>query len=116
MTPAPERFNRTRVIVNGDFLPGQTLATKSSSVSQDVQGTWFIDARAFMTYLGGSVSYQDGATCLFLDGKSYAVPAAQARFNADKVLTVSADALRDLLKYEYCYDEALNALFFVTPK
>ena len=113
MATAPARFNKTRTVVYGDFLPGQALISKSGSAAQDAQETWFVDARAFMTYLGGSVSHQDGTTWLFLAGKSYAVPSDQARFNADKVLTISAGAIHDLLGFQYRYDDALNALFFV---
>jgi UDP-2,3-diacylglucosamine pyrophosphatase LpxH len=113
MTPAPARFNRTRTVVYGDYLPGQAINSKSASAAQDSKGTWFVDARAFMTYLGGAVSYQDGITWLFLGSKSYAVPSDQVQFNADKVLTLSTEAIHDLLGFQYRYDDALNAIFFV---
>lgn len=113
ITPAPERFNRTRTIVYGDFLGGQAIYSKSGSAAQDSNGTWFVDAKGFMTYLGGAVLYQDETTWLFLGSESHFVPSDQARFNSDKTLVISADALHDLLGFQYRYDGALNALFFV---
>ena len=110
-TTAPGRFNRTRTIVYGDYLPGSAI--DPSYTARDSKGAWFVDAKAFMTYLGGSVSYQDGTAWLFLAGKARAVPSSQARINAAKVLTVSADAIHDLLGFRYTYDDSLNALFFV---
>jgi len=110
MTTAPGRFNRTRAVVYGDYLPGRAI--NPSSAARDSKGAWFVDAKAFMTYLGGSVSYQDGTTWLFLAGKGYSVPSSQARINAAKILTVSADAIHDLLGFRYTYDDSLNALFF----
>ena len=110
ITAAPERFNKTRTVVYGDFLPGQAL--NPSVAAQDAQGTWFVDAKAFMACLGGAVSSQDGTTWLFLGSRSYAVPSGQTRFNSAKVLAISAGALHDLLGFQCRYDDALNALFF----
>jgi hypothetical protein len=110
MTTAPGRFNKTRTVVYGDYLPGHAI--NPSSAVRDSKGIWFVDAKAFMTYLGGSVSYQDGTTWLLLGGKAYAVPSSQAKTNAAKVFTVSADAIHDLLGFKYSYDDSLNALLF----
>jgi hypothetical protein len=110
LTTRPGRFKKTRTVLYGDFLPGR--AVNPSSTVRDSKGTWFVDARAFMTYLGGSVSYQDGTAWLFLGSKAYQVASSQSRFNSAKILTVSADAIHDLLGFKYRYDDSLNVLFF----
>lgn len=110
ITTAPGKYNVTRVAVYGSLLGGQTI--NAPSAQKNTNDEWFIDINAFMTYIGGTVTSTNDKTTLHLGGKDYDIPADKVVINTNKVVTVSAEAIKSLLGYSYNYDSGLNVIFF----
>jgi len=110
LTCAPAKFNATRVAVYGSLLGGSAL--NRPSAAKGTNGDWYVDAKAFMSYLGGSLLPLNDKLSLSLGTNTFEIPAEHWQRLKDGP-SLSVSTIKNVLGYSCRYDESLNVLFFV---
>lgn len=123
-TALPTKFNATMLTIYGNMLQQPFMPSNPKQIN----GKWYIPARAFMQYLGSNVDWNAngtinitygktqaniaiGSTTAQLNGKNLTIPDAVV---SDNGLTwISADDLKALFGFNYKYDSNTNMLMFV---
>ncbi|MFU0782375.1 MAG: 3',5'-cyclic AMP phosphodiesterase CpdA [Thermoanaerobacterium thermosaccharolyticum] len=123
-TVLPTKFNATMLTIYGNMLQQPFMPSNPKQIN----GKWYVPARAFMQYLGSNVDWNAngtinitygktqaniaiGSTTAQLNGKNLTIPDAVV---SDNGLTwISADDLKALFGFNYKYDSNTNMLMFV---
>ncbi|MDI6605215.1 MAG: stalk domain-containing protein [Thermoanaerobacteraceae bacterium] len=123
-TVVPTKFNATMLTIYGNMLQQPFIPANPKQIN----GKWYVPARAFMQYLGSNVDWNDNGTINLTYGKikvDIAINSTAAKLNGkdltisdqivlDKGLTwISADDLKTLFGFSYKYDSNTNMLMFV---
>ncbi|SNX53726.1 fibronectin type III domain-containing protein [Thermoanaerobacterium sp. RBIITD] len=123
-TIVPTKFNATMLTIYGNMLQQPIIPANPKQIN----GKWYVPARAFMQYLGSNVDWNDNGTINLTYGKikaDIAINSTAAKLNGkdltisdqivlDKGLTwISADDLKTLFGFSYKYDSNTNMLMFV---
>lgn len=123
-TVLPTKYNSTMLTIYGNMLQQPFM----SSNPKQINGKWYVPARAFMQYLGSNVDWNANGTINITYGKTQAniaIGSTTAQLNSktlsipdavvsDSGLTwISADDLKALLGFNYKYDSNTNMLMFV---
>ncbi|MEG6565679.1 fibronectin type III domain-containing protein [Thermoanaerobacterium saccharolyticum] len=123
-TVLPTKFNATMLTIYGNMLQQPFMPTNPKQIN----GKWYVPARAFMQYLGSNVDWNANGTINITYGKTQAniaIGSTTAQLNSkalvipdavvsDNGLTwISADDLKALFGFNYKYDSNTNMLMFV---
>lgn len=122
-TVIPPKYNNTRLVIYGNMLQQPFM----SIGPQKIDGKWYVPVRAFIEYLGGTVTWKGNNKVDLVYGKDM-VQIAQKNITAtlngkkitlpDVILNIkgntmiSADDLNTLFGFTYKYDESTNMLMF----
>ncbi|WKV07550.1 fibronectin type III domain-containing protein [Thermoanaerobacterium sp. CMT5567-10] len=124
VTVVPTKYNATMLTIYGNMLQQPFM----SSNPKQINGKWYVPARAFMQYLGSNVDWNANGTINITYGKTQAniaIDSTTAQLNgknltipdavvSDNGLTwISADDLKALFGFNYKYDSNTNMLMFV---
>ncbi len=123
-TVVPTKFNATMLTIYGNMLQQPFMPSNPKQIN----GKWYVPARAFMQYLGSNVDWNANGTINITYGKTQAniaIGSTTAQLNGKKLaisdaivsdngLTwISADDLKALFGFNYKYDSNTNMLMFV---
>ena len=99
------RYAKPVMVVYGN----QVSSTIVKHEPMQTDNGWYVDLKAFVTYIGGSVSVKEEGAVIQVNGKT--VPVAGDHLLVDKQVTmVKAEALKDL-GFSYKYSKNTNMLF-----
>lgn len=122
-TILPPKYNATMLVIFGNMLQQPFMPTNPKQIN----GKWYVPARAFMQYLGSNVDWNDNGTIEIIYGKNkanIAVNSTKAKLNGKDIILpeaimtdkgytfISADALKALFGFSYKYDVNTNMLMF----
>ncbi len=123
-TVIPTKYNATMVTIYGNMLQQPFMPSNPKQIN----GKWYVLARAFMQYLGSNVDWNTNGTISITYGKTQAnlnIGSTKAQLNSKTLaipdaivlnngLTwISADDLKALFGFNYKYDSNTNMLMFV---
>ncbi|AFK85480.1 MULTISPECIES: fibronectin type III domain-containing protein [Thermoanaerobacterium] len=123
-TVIPTKYNATMVTIYGNMLQQPFMPSNPKQIN----GKWYVPARAFMQYLGSNVDWNANGTISITYGKTQAnlnISSTKAQLNSKTLaipdaivlnngLTwISADDLKALFGFSYKYDSNTNMLMFV---
>jgi len=115
-------YNNTRMVIYGNMLQQSTLPTDP----QKVNDKWYVPARAFAQFFGGSASMSGSVLTVSLGGTTADIPVngLQATVGGksvklpDKLLIqksntfISADDIKAVFGFSWKYDATTNMIFF----
>jgi hypothetical protein len=122
-TVIPPKYNNTRMAIYGNMLQQPVVPADPKLLD----GKWYVPAKAFVQFLGGSVQWSNDRSVTLNIGKTTAkvsIDHTAAKLSGkdadlpDKVLLVndltyiSADDLQSLFGFTYKYDSSTNIIFF----
>lgn len=123
-TVVPTKYNATMLTIYGNMLQQPFIPSNPKQIN----GKWYVPARAFMQYLGSNVDWNTNGTISIIYGKTQAnlnIGSTKAQLNSKTLaipdaivlnngLTwISADDLKALFGFNYKYDSNTNMLMFV---
>ncbi|MDI3476998.1 MAG: hypothetical protein PWQ59_523 [Thermoanaerobacterium sp.] len=124
VTVVPTKYNATMLTIYGNMLQQPFMPSNPKQIN----GKWYVPARAFMQYLGSNVDWNANGTINITYGKTQAniaIGSTTAQLNSktlsipdavvsDSGLTwISADDLKALFGFNYKYNSNTNMLMFV---
>ncbi|HHV74494.1 MAG TPA: metallophosphoesterase [Thermoanaerobacterium sp.] len=123
-TVVPTKYNATMMTIYGNMLQQPFMPSNPKQIN----GKWYVPARAFMQYLGSNVDWNTNGTISITYGKTqvnFNIGSTKTQLNSKTLeipdaivlsngLTwISADDLKTLFGFNYKYDSNTNMLMFV---